>query len=90
MDEISNNICTTELPLEHENLPSDGDSPVQLGKTGNKSVNIDNIPSNDPHAQVLQCPMSEHKYDHQEKVENTLISSNKPIVPNIEILKDSE
>ena len=42
MDEISNNVNTNELPLEHENQSSD-DSSVQLAKTGNE--NVCNIPS---------------------------------------------
>ena len=88
MDEISNNVCTTELPLEHENLPSDGDSPVQLGKTGNETVNIDNIPSDDPHAQVLNFPMSEYKSDDQEEVTETFISSQETVTPKLDILND--
>ena len=56
MDEISNNVSTTDLPLEHENLSSD-DSSVQLGKTGNE--NIYNIPSNDPHEDALEGPVAE-------------------------------
>ena len=53
MDEISNNVNTNELPLEHENQSSD-DSSVQLGKTGNE-----NIPSNDPHADNQEAQMAE-------------------------------
>ena len=58
MDEISNNVNTNELPLEHENQSSD-DSCVQLGKTGNE--NIDNIPINDPHADNQQASIAEPK-----------------------------
>ena len=56
MDEISNNVNTNELPLEHENQSSD-DSSVQLGKTGNE--NIDNIPSNDLLADNQEAQMAE-------------------------------
>ena len=55
MDEISNNVSTNELPLEHENLSSD-DSSVQLGKTGNE--NIYNIPSNDPEGDTPELSMA--------------------------------
>jgi hypothetical protein len=91
MDEISNNVYTTELPLEHENLPSDGDSPVQLGKTGNETVNFRNIPSNDPHAQVLEIHTSDYKSDDQKKVENKpLVSSTETVIPQLDISKDPE
>jgi len=91
MDEISNNVCTTELPLEHENLPNDGDSPVQLGKTGNETVNIDNIPSNAPLSQVLEIPIPEYKPDDQEKLEKkALVSSFETAMPQPDISKDPE
>ena len=56
MDEISNNVNTNDLPLEHENQSSD-DSSVQLAKTGNE--NVCNIPSNDLPDDFQDAPMAE-------------------------------
>ena len=56
MDEKSNTVNTTEIPLEHENQSSD-DSSVQLAKTGNE--NVCNIPSNDQPDDFQDAPMAE-------------------------------
>ena len=69
MDEIPDNVYTTRLPIERENLSSNNISDQQE-KTGNEKGSIDNIVISYPQSQFLEVPEPELTPNAPKALEN--------------------